>query len=113
MDKNALTASRLPTDQIEIPGVGAITVRGLSRFELLLAGKLADDKGTASMEQHMLSMAMVDPEMSVKDVEAWQKASPAGEMAPIVALVNRLSGVGQGADKSGLSEAGEGSEPSV
>lgn len=111
MDKSTLTAARLNSEDLELPGVGTITVRGLSRFELLLAGKLADDKGTAAMEQHMLSMAMVDPEMSTKDVEAWQKASPAGEIAPVISLVNRLSGVGQGADKSGVH--GDGAEPSA
>jgi hypothetical protein len=112
MDKSKLTASRLNQAAVDLE-VGTITVRGLSRYELLLAGKLADDKGVAVMEQHMLSMAMVDPEMSTKDVEAWQKASPAGEIMPVVALVNQLSGVGQGADKSRVQEAGDGSEPGV
>jgi hypothetical protein len=112
MDKSALTAPRVPTGEVEIPGVGTITVRGLTRFELLLAGKTGGDDA-ALMERKMLAFAMVDPEMSEKDVEAWQKASPAGEMMPVVNLVNRLSGVGQGADKSGVPEAGDGSEPGV
>jgi hypothetical protein len=106
MDKSTLTADRLNSEELDLPGVGTITVRGLSRFELLLAGKLTGDQGAAVMEQHMLSMGMVDPEMSTKDVEAWQKASPAGEIMPVVSLINRLSGVGQGADKSGVPEAG-------
>jgi hypothetical protein len=110
MDKSKLLADRLNRDTLEIEGVGTITVRGLSRFELLLAGKNAGEQGTAVMEQHMLSMAMVDPEMTTEDVKAWQKASPAGEIMPVVNLVNRLSGVGQGADKSRVPEAGERSD---
>lgn len=94
MDKSALTAPRLPEADVEIPGVGTVRVRGLSRFELLLAGKTGGDD-TAAMERKMLSFAMVDPDLSEKDVEAWQKASPAGEIAPVVAAVNELSGVGR------------------
>lgn len=107
MDKTALTSPRLPQETVAIPGVGEIVVRGLSRYELLLAGKMTNDQGAALMERHMLSMAMLEPEMTIADVEAWQKASPAGEIMPVVAVVNRLSGVGQGADKSSVSEAGD------
>lgn len=98
MDKAALFADRLPREDVEIPGVGTVTVRGLSRAELLLAGKLSD-QGAAAMERRMLAFAMVDPEMSEGDVERWQGACPAGEIQPIVAAVNRLSGIGKDAEK--------------
>lgn len=101
MDKAALFAERLPRAEVEIAGVGVVTVRGLSRAELLLAGKLSD-QGAAVMERRMLAYAMVDPAMSEADVERWQSAAPAGEIQPIVAKVNELSGIGQGADKSGV-----------
>ncbi len=98
MDKSQLTAQTLPAGTVDLDGVGTVHVRGLSRFELLLAGKVGGDD-VALMERKMLSMAMVDPEMTEKDVEAWQKNSPAGQIAPVVAKVNELSGVGQAASK--------------
>jgi hypothetical protein len=113
MEKSKLFEDRIPQETVELRGIGTITVRGLSRYELLLAGKLADDRGAAVMEQHMLAFAMVDPEMSTDDVKAWQKASQAGEIAPVIAAVNRLSGTAQGADKSSVPSDGDGSESGV
>jgi hypothetical protein len=107
MDKNALTTPRVPTGEVEIPGVGTIKVRGLTRIELLLAGKNTED--VAVMERRMLAYALTDPEMSEKDVEAWQKASPAGEIAPVVAKVNELSGVGRAAQKEAYATFRDGS----
>ncbi|SCG38246.1 hypothetical protein [Micromonospora zamorensis] len=98
MDKTKLTAQTLPSGTVEVEGVGEVHVRGLSRFELLLAGKVGGDD-VALMERKMLSFAMTDPEMTEKDVEAWQKTSPAGQIAPVVAKVNELSGVSRGASK--------------
>jgi hypothetical protein len=98
MEKTALLTERLPRDEVEIKGVGTVTVRGLSRYELLLAGKGQNDD-VAAMERRMLSMALVDPEMSEDDVAAWQKCSPAGEIMPIVNKINELSGVGREAQK--------------
>lgn len=100
MDKSALLTERLPRDTVDIEGVGAVTVRGLSRFELMLAGKGDVEKeDPAKVEQRMLAMAMVDPEMSEEDIVRWQKASPAGEMNSVVEKMNELSGIGNGAAK--------------
>lgn len=96
MDKSQLISQSVPEGTVDIPGVGEIRIRGLSRYELLLAGKIDD---TLLMERKLLSMAMLDPKMTEKDVEAWQKASPAGQIAPVVAEVNRLSGVSRQAEK--------------
>lgn len=99
MDKAALLTERLPRADVEIEGVGTVTVRGLSRYELLLAGKGAEETDTATVEQKMLAMAMVDPELSVSEVAAWQRAAPAGEIQPIVMAINELSGVTKSAQK--------------
>lgn len=98
MDKSALLTERLPRGQVDIEGIGTITVRGLSRYELLLAGKAADGDVLLS-ERKTLAMALVDPEMTEADVEAWQKCSPAGEIMPVVIEINRLSGVTRQAQK--------------
>lgn len=99
MDKAALMTERLPRGEVELRGVGVITVRGLSRYELLLAGKGIAEGDTVMMEQRMLSMALVDPELSEDDVAAWQKHSPAGEIIPVVAKINELSGIGRDIQK--------------
>lgn len=99
MDKSALTGDReLNTEDVEIPGVGVVKVRGLSRFEFLLAQKKYPDDPMKT-ERFVLAAAMVDPEMTEVDIEAWQKASGPMEINHVATVVNRLSGIGPDADK--------------
>lgn len=98
MDKEALFAPRLPEDDVEIPGIGTVRVRGLSRHEMLTAGRL-ESKGVEAMERYMLHCGMVDPAIGEDDAARWQKVSPAGEIMPVVAKINELSGIGPGAQK--------------
>jgi hypothetical protein len=102
MDKSALLADRVSDKiaEVEIEGVGTVTVRALSRFEMIQGGKLADDP--MAQERFILSRAMVDPQMGEHDVAAWQKSSIPGEINKVATVVNQLSGIGQGADKSSV-----------
>jgi hypothetical protein len=76
VDKSKLIAGRsFPIGEVEIEGVGTVTVRGLSRHEFIQAGKVREDKGEEQQERYLLSRCMVDPEMNEDDVAAWQKAS--------------------------------------
>lgn len=105
MDKSRLTADRvsLNTDTVDIPGVGSVVVRGLSRFEFLVAQKKHPDD-TLRQERFILSTALVDPVLTEDDVADWQKASGPNEINEVATAINRLSGIGQGADKSGVPE---------
>jgi hypothetical protein len=97
MDKAALLTDRIPRGEVEIPGVGKVTVRGLSRYELHLSGKGTDDAGT--VERRMIAMSMVDPQLTEAEVELWQKNSSAGELASVTVAIRDLSGLNPGADK--------------
>lgn len=100
MDKGALFTRRLAEEDIELPGVGTIRVRALSRAEALA---VTDKKmPVAEMEQRLLAMAMVDPVMSEADVRQWQDAAGAGELEPVTEVIQRLSGLRKEAAKSGL-----------
>lgn len=98
----SLTQPRLQGEEIEIPGVGTVLVRALSRHEMLTASKAAESGGALAMEREMISYALLEPTMTVDQVAEWQKASPASEMMPIVHKINALSGIGKGAEKSDL-----------
>jgi hypothetical protein len=103
MDKNALIAPRtVETREVEIPGVGTVTVRGFTRYELQLAGKNTED--ASLVERRLLSYTMVDPDMSEADVESWQMNSPAGEIGPVVLAMRELSGMVEGAAKSNVDQ---------
>lgn len=97
MDKAALFADRIPRDTVEIPGIGTVTVRGLSRYELQLAGKNTEDASV--IERRMVSYAMVEPALTETEVEQWQRVSPAGELAPVTEKIRDLSGLKPGGEK--------------
>lgn len=110
MDKEVLLKARLPEDDVEIPGVGTVRVRGLSRDEVLAAQKAST---FAEFERHLVSYGMVDPELTLSEAGQWQMASPAGEMEPVTEKIRDLSGVGDDASKSGVPGDGDDSEPGV
>lgn len=86
------------TEKVEIPGVGTVTIRGLSRLEFIMAQKLADGD-VLVQERYTLSKAMIDPPMTEQDVERWQSISGPMEINEVAKAVNRLSGVTPGAAK--------------
>ncbi|PSL02884.1 hypothetical protein CLV30_109192 [Haloactinopolyspora alba] len=110
MDKELLFKARLPEGEVEVPGLGTVRVRGLSRDEVLAAQK-ADN--TADLERRMLAAGMVDPALTVAEAGRWQMASPAGELEPVTQKIRDLSGMGDDASKSGGEGAGDGAGSGV
>ncbi|MFJ8685056.1 hypothetical protein [Micromonospora wenchangensis] len=96
--KQRLLTPHLDEAAVEVAGLGTVTVRALNRWELLAAGK-TEKQGVAAMERAILAFAMVDPTMTEDEVGQWQKAAPPGEIQPVLARVNELSGIGQSAAK--------------
>lgn len=98
MDKAALLKPRFKEQDIDLEGVGTVRIRALTREEMLNIGAGAE-LPAVEFERKMLALAMVDPALSEDEVAQWQRASPAGEMAPILEAVNELSGIRQNAAK--------------
>jgi len=114
VDKEKLTRGGagpvgLPQGEADVPGIGTVLVRAMNRGELLMGGKLGEEgRNQAAMERYVLSSCMVDPEMTLEDVDAWMAAAPAMEIQPVVQKINELSGVGRDAAKSDLHGDGDG-----
>lgn len=96
--KDKLLTRRLDEDDVKIPGVGTVRVRGLSRAEVLKIQRL----GKKDAEAHTMALGLVDPQMTFEEVQQWAAASPAGEMEPVSRRIAELSGIVAGADKSGV-----------
>lgn len=108
MDKATLFGSQLPTEEIDIPGKGVITVKALNRYEMLMCSRGIDDNDPErgiKIEQRMLAAGLLDPKISVKDAERWQRAAPAAEITPVLNAINRLSGVSQDPKANPVKEA--------
>lgn len=106
VDKETLLKERLPEDDVEIPGVGTVRVRALSRGEVFRVQQVKG--GTGPYERKVLHFGMVDPSLTEIEVQTWQEACPAGELDPVVDKIRKLSGLDEGADKSGIPADGDG-----
>jgi hypothetical protein len=97
--KELLFKSRLAEDDVQIPGVGTVRVRALSRAEVLLVRKATDLAGDVDgpralvLERKMVAAAMVHPPLTEAEVGRWQNASAAGELEPVTEAIQRLSGM--------------------
>lgn len=115
MDKATLTRggagpAGLPQDTVDLVIDGetvTVTVRAMNRGELVHGGKLSNTKGQIEVERYLLSACMIDPVMTLEDVDAWMNAGAALEIQPVVEKINELSGIAQGADKSDVHSDGD------
>lgn len=107
--KNALLAGNpnAGDDTAEVKThAGVVVVRPLKRGEVLRLKGMG--LGLAEFEQHMVSIAMVSPTMTVAEVAAWQSVEePEGSLEDVTDKISELSGLKKGADKSGVPGAGE------
>lgn len=100
VDRETFLKARLPERDVDLPGVGTVRVRGLSRAEAMRVRDLRDD--LAAAEQLLVTLGLVDPALSAGDVAAWYEAAPAGEIDRLVGPIQELSALGEDAPKSGL-----------
>lgn len=102
VDKNALFARRLPERDIEIPGVGTVRVRALTREEALtVRGR---EMPVDEMERCLLEAALVAPVLTKGEVRLWQQACPAGELEPVTNAILDLSGMTADAPKEEMKQ---------
>lgn len=106
MDKAALLARSKKIDTEDVPiGDSSVKVRRLTRAEVKAATEEArDGKGVVDHDRAeilFISKALVDPEMTPDEVTEWLDGAPAGDSVAVMTVVSRLSGLEEGAQKSG------------
>lgn len=97
MDKELLFKPRTPESEVEIPGVGIMRVRGLTRAE---AHDISAIKSDAGKERRILACGVIDPTLTEQDVIKWQEASTAGEIQAVAQAITKLSGMDEAAAKA-------------
>lgn len=101
-----LTADQLSDHWEDVPYAGKLVrVRGMSRFEMMLSRKDTNDAG--EIERRMLSYCLVEPKITIKQAEAWQKSTDPMAVVPVTEAIRRLSKLGEGADKSDVRGDGQ------
>lgn len=91
VDKAALLTKRFGVEDVEVPGVGTVQVRALTRAEALSVQGVEMDAEV--LEQKLIAMAMVDPQLTEPEVKEWQGCATAGEIQIIVEAIVRISGM--------------------
>lgn len=101
-----ITTDRATTreEDYELPGVGWIRIRGLSRAEFMEAGKRHPDD-MAAQERYVLSRTVILPRITEAIAAQWQNASGIAEINALAMHINEMSGLGKGADKSRVPRA--------
>lgn len=95
MDKETFLKPRLPETAVEIPGVGTVRVRGLSRAEILDVQAMDDDKAT--VERFVLTVGLVDPQLTGGEVDVWRAGVTTDEVVLVMAAIKDLSALEDGA----------------
>jgi hypothetical protein len=99
LDKATLLARRIGEGEHEIPGFGTVRIRGLSRAEVIDLQKISD---VAASDRRMVSLCLLDPVLTEDEVGIWQVNSGPMEIEDLTVAIRDLSGMGKGAQKSGV-----------
>jgi hypothetical protein len=93
-------------EDLTLPSGKVVRLRGLSRHELMFNGKGTED--SALIERRNVVSCLIEPKLTIGQVERWQRNSSAGgDFRVISEAIRDLSGLGQGADKSDLRADGD------
>lgn len=103
-NKDLLFEDSEETDTVIIPGKGEVTVRVLTRAQIMKIRKSVKSIPDAIarqdvMEQKFLVAGMVDPEVDMQDCALWQQKSKAGEIDLVLNKINEISGLEEGYGK--------------
>lgn len=102
-NRRADTETGFPEEEVDIPGIGTVLVRGLSRLESMRIFRLAGENHE-KVERLTVSYGLVDPQLSEDEVGEWQKHSLANEMNPVMLAIQRLSGFSKDAQDKAFDE---------
>lgn len=91
IDKETFLKARLPERTVDLPGVGEIRVRGLSRAEAGLLRTFGENVDGA--EVFVLAAGLVAPDLTEDEVRQWLTVVPAEEVETVSAAILGLSGL--------------------
>jgi hypothetical protein len=96
------TNAAADTRDVTLPSGRRVKVRGLSRYEIHVGGKMED---AFELECFNLSTCLVSPKISRGQAAAWiRKATAGGDIAELTKVIRDLSNFGKAAEKSDVPE---------
>ena len=93
VSKADLMKRRFGVEEVEIPDLGTVKIRPLSRAEALeLEGKPMEP---VEQDRKLLTIGVMDPKLTEDEWAEVQSNTPAGLMQPVAKAIARLSGMEQ------------------
>lgn len=86
-----------------LPDGTTVGIRALTRAEIL---EVQDLDSLGERDDHIVSMGMTDPVLTVAEVSAWAAGGDAGDLVAVTEAIAELSGLKQGAGKSSVAASG-------
>jgi hypothetical protein len=86
-----------------LPDGSTVEVRALTRNEVLAS---QDQPTLAMKDNYIVACGMTNPKLTVDEVSQWAEAAGAGDLVAVSERIAELSGLKEGAGKSGLHGAG-------
>lgn len=99
LSREEILARKTGHGKAVLPGGGEVEVRALTRNEVLRAN---DFDSMSDKDNFIVSTGLTNPKLSLEDVAAWANAGNAGDLVAVSDRIAELSGLKQGADKSGV-----------
>lgn len=97
--KARLLAARNNERSIELPGIGTVKVRGLTRAEVMgLKGKF-DPQDVVAHDVWILATAMVEPALTRDEVVQWYEVASMEEIQTVINAALQVGGMGDSSDK--------------
>jgi hypothetical protein len=98
---DALLAADVPVDVAEIPGVGLVKVRGLTRAELhLLTKKDGGNPSAETSDVFYFTHGLVEPAVTESQARKVFESIGFGALQPVIAKISELSGVSRDDQKA-------------
>lgn len=84
-------------------GNDTVIIRGLTRDESLEVRRFRDSDDLAAADNFVIHCGLVEPALSLEDVALWASQDEAGALTLLSNHIAELSGLLEGAGKSGVS----------
>lgn len=103
LTRDEILARKTGRGTATLPDGSTVDIRALTRNEVLEMQE--SGRSLAERDNFIVAKGMTDPELSEADVAAWADNGGAGDLVAITEAIAVLSGLQQGAGKSGVAGA--------
>jgi hypothetical protein len=104
--KEDLLKARFGVRDVDIPGLGSVKVRSLTRAETLEVAAMfkSDDASVGEPEALAISYGLVEPKLTKSEARQWQKTAESDEVVIVTDAIMNASGSGEDATKEAIKQ---------